>query len=474
LQNFAPKLIATADVTELRQFVLYLLAKVEQLSVENAELKARLNQNSSNSSRPPSSDGYRKKSHTEILNESSEKKNRGGQTGHKGNTLHQVSQPDFMIDHKPKLCSCGHHFDNTSEYELLEKRQVFEIPPQQIDVYEHRIYQTICPVCGEKHKSAFPSAVTAPVQYGNRMKTFVAMLNVVCSVPIAKTSQLVEDLFGVSLNEGTIVSFCKQLSDRLEDSDKILQQHILESKVVNADETGIRINKKTSWLHNYSTPFYTYLFPHLKRGIEAIEKSGVFLKDYSGWLVHDCWRSYFKFPNIKHGLCNAHILRELQSVVENDNRIWAKQMQDFLAKLNKTPFEERVQNQKSLEVEYDYICNFAKKEEPPPVDKLTIKKGRKKKSKSLNLLERLIAYKDNVLAFAFNEDVPFTNNLAERDLRSAKIKMKVSNCFRSFEGAEHYARIVSFISTARKNKHNIFDEIYNSFCGYNFLTVRAK
>jgi transposase len=487
LQDFNSNLLDNVS-SEVKQLFLFLIEKIslqekqyvelsqkyEILKRENAELKTRLNQNSGNSSRPPSSDGYRKKSHTEILKESTEKKNRGGQIGHKGNTLHQVISPDFLIDHKPELCTCGHHFDTTSECELLEKRQVFEIPPQRIDVYEHRIYQAQCPVCGEKHKAAFPATVTAPVQYGNRMKTFVAMLNVVCSVPIAKTSQLVEDLFGVSINEGTIVSFCKQLSDSLEGSDKILQQLILESKVVNADETGIRINKKTNWLHNYSTPFYTYLFPHLKRGIEAIEKGGAFLKDYTGWLVHDCWRSYFKLPDIKHGLCNAHILRELQSVIENDNRIWAKQMQDFLAKLNKTPFEERVQNQRSLKIEYDNICNFAKKEEPPTIPNLTIKKGRKKKSKSLNLLERLIEYRDNVLAFAFNEEVPFTNNLVERDLRTAKIKMKVSNCFRSFEGAEHYARIASFISTARKNKHNIFEEIYNSFFGYNFLTVGAK
>jgi transposase len=445
-----------------------------ELRQENAILKARLSQNSSNSSRPPSSDGYRKKSHTDILKEGIEKKTRGGQFGHKGNTLHQVSVPDFVIEHKPELCSCGHQFNHTSEYDFSEKRQVFEIPPQRIDVYEHRIYETKCPVCGQKHKADFPSEVTAPTQYGNRMKTFVAILNVVCSVPVAKISQLVEDLYGVSLNEGTIVSFCKQLSDKLDDSDKILQQLVFNSNVVNADETGIRINKKTSWLHNCSTPFYTYLFPHLKRGIEAIEKGGVFLKDYSGWLIHDCWKPYFKLQNLKHGLCNAHILRELQSVIENDNRIWAKRMQDFLVHLNKTPFEERVQNKTLLNVEYNDICDFAENEEPPPVQNLTRRKGRKKKSKAMNLLERLVKYKDNVLAFAFNENVPFTNNLAERDLRTAKIKMKVSNCFRSFEGAEHYARIASFISTARKNNHNIFKEIYNSFCGYNFLTVDAK
>jgi transposase len=145
-------------------------------------------------------------------------------------------------------------------------------------------------------------------------------------------------------------------------------------------------------------------------------------------------------------------------------------MQNFLVKLNKTPFEERLQNQTQLEAEYENICSFAKKEEPPPILNPKIKKGRKKKSKSMNLLERLTEYKYNVLAFAFNQNVPFTNNLAERDLRTAKVKMKVSNCFRAFEGAKHYARIASFISSARKNKRNIFDEIYNTFSGYNFLT----
>ena len=465
---------SSEEILYLKSVIDTLLIKIEEQAIEIAALKSRLNQNSRNSSRPPSSDGYRKNSHTDIMKEVISNKKRGGQPGHKGNTLHQVIHPDFTIDHKPEVCSCGHHFNNSSEYELSEKRQVFEVPPPRMEVYEHRIYETKCPVCKKRHKAEFPSGITAPSQYGNRMKTFIAILNVVCSVPIAKISQLTEDLFGVSVNEGTVVSFCKQLSAKLDDSDKILQQLILNSNVVNADETGIRINKKTSWLHNYSTSSYTYLFPHLKRGIEAIEKGGTFLKDYTGWLIHDCWKSYFKLTKTQHGLCNAHILRELQSVVENDNRMWAKQMQDFLVKLNKLPFEERLQKQTLFKSEYDNICNFAQNEEPLTIQNPTIRRGRKKKSKAMNLLERLINYKDNVLAFAFNENVPFTNNLAERDLRTAKIKMKVSNCFRSFEGAQHYARIASFISTARKNNLNIFHEVYNSFCGYNFLKVGAK
>jgi transposase len=223
------------EILYLKKLVSELLLKIEEQSAEILVLKARLSQNSSNSSRPPSSDGYRKKSYADIVNEGVEKKKRGGQPGHKGNTLHQFSHPDFVIEHKPETCACGHCFDNASGYDLSEKRQVFDIPPQRIDVYEHQVYQAKCPVCGQKHKAAFPPDVTAPAQYGNRMKTFVAVLNVVCSVPVAKTSRLVEDLYGVSLNEGTVISFCKQLSDKLEDTEKILQQHIANSDVVNAD-----------------------------------------------------------------------------------------------------------------------------------------------------------------------------------------------------------------------------------------------
>jgi transposase len=352
------------EILHLKEVINGLLFRIDVLEQENTELRARLSQNSGNSSRPPSSDGYRKRSYTDILQDGVAKKKRGGQVGHKGSTLHQVSHPDFIIEHKPEECIYGHHFGSASEYELSEKRQVFEIPPPKIDVYEHRIYRIQCPVCEKTHKAEFPPEVTSPAQYGNRMKTFIAVLNF----------------------------------DKLDDCDKILQRLIFTSEVVNADETGIRINKKTSWLHNYSTPLYAYLFPHLKRGMEAIEKSGTALKDYTGWLIHDCWKPYFKLTNANHGLCNAHILRELQ-----------------------------------LKVEYDHICHFARHEEPPPIQNPVIKKGRKKKSKAMNLLERLIGYKDHVLAFAFNENVPFTNNLAERDLRTAKIKMKVSNCFRAFQ-----------------------------------------
>jgi transposase len=425
------------------------------------------------SSRPPSSDGYRKKSHETILKEGEAKKTRGGQIGHKGNTLLQVSEPDFVVEHKPKVCTCGHCFDDSAEHTFLSKRQVFDIPPPKIEVYEHRIFETKCLVCGHKNRADYPLSVTNPTQYGDRMKTFVTMLNVHCNVPMSKISQMAAILYNVSLNEGTIVSFCEDVYDKLEASEKVIQSRIAASLVVNADETGIRIDKKTNWLHTCSTDRFTYLYPHAKRGKEAIDAGAPFLKEFWNWLVHDCWATYFKLETPQHALCNAHLLRELQAAIENDSRVWAKRMKDFLVKLNKMPFEDRVENKATLTQEYKDICVLARHEDPEP-QRSPAKKGRTKKPKSTNLLERFINYEKNILAFAFNKDVPFTNNQAERDLRMAKIKMKVSNCFRSFDGARWYARIAGFISTARKQERNIFDEIYNTLRGQNFLIGEGK
>ncbi len=193
---------------------------------------------------------------------------------------------------------------------------------------------------------------------------------------------------------------------------------IIEAITAHADETGMRVEERLRWLHAATTELYTYLFVHEKRGRLALESEQFILDKLTGWLVHDCWGSYFNFKELRHALCEAHILRELEGLIENEQSKW----------------------------------------------------GRYKRTKGRNLVERLIREKVAVLAFAFNEEVPFTNNLAERDLRPAKVKLKVSNCFRSFEGAEIYARISSFVSTARKNNRNVYSELYTTFSGHNFLT----
>lgn len=213
---------------------------------------------------------------------------------------------------------------------------------------------------------------------------------------------------------------------------------------------------------------YTYLFVHEKRGGIALNSDKSILNKIEGWLVHDCWSSYFNFKGLKHAICGAHILRELQGLIDSGESKWAKTFKTFFMDIYLKPFNQRIEQMANIKARYMKICSIGKTQEPPPY-KSPGKRGRLKRTKGRNLVERLIREMDAILAFAFNENVPFTNNLAERDIRPVKIKMKVSNCFRTLAGAEIYARIESFVSTARKNNRNVFDELCNTFDGHNFI-----
>lgn len=438
--------------------------RIDELDAENAELKARLSNNSSNSSKPPSSDGYNKK----PAFPRNKKGKQGGQTGHKGRTLQQVDNPDKIVICKPDICSCGHGF-NEDGLILSEKRQVFDLPKPKLEVTEFQIHKAVCPACGLAHKASAPQGVNAPVQYGNGVKAYTVLLNVHFKLPFKKIQLLFGDLFGYPINESTVYSGSGQCFEKLEGSEEIIKSKVAEGNVAHADETGLRVFGKLHWLHTATTLFYTYLFVHEKRGGEALKSNKSILNNISGWLVHDCWGSYFNFTGFKHAICGAHILRELQGLVESQQSKWAKVFKIFLMSVYEMPFEERVKRQNQVEARYMLICNMGEKSEPPP-KKTPGKRGRYKRTKGRNLVERLIREQDAVLAFAFNKEVPFTNNLAERDIRPAKVKQKISNCFRTFKGAEIYARIESFISTARKHDRNVFSELCNTFEGHNFLT----
>lgn len=432
------------------------------LKTENAELKARLNSNSRNSSKPPSSDGYTKK--PAFPKEKGGKQ--GGQIGHKGSTLKQVETPDKIIECLPGKCKCGHYFN---ELKLTEKRQVFELPKPKLEVIEYQILKGTCPVCGMEKCGEAPENVKSPVQYGNNAKALSVLLNVHYKLPFNKVQGLFGDIFGCQINKSTVFSATKNCYDKLETSEEEIKERVTASSVAHADETGIRVEGKLHWLHTATNSLYTYLFVHKKRGKLALESEKSILQNFKGWLVHDCWESYFRFTKIKHAICGAHILRELDGLIENYDTKWAKVFRSFMISVYLMPYEERARQEKKIRARFDAICALGEKYEPPPEKKEG--KGRMKRTKGRNLVERLIREKKAILAFAFNIDVPFTNNLAERDIRPVKTKQKVSNCFRTIQGSEIYARIESFISTARKNKKDVFSELCNTFEGYNFLTI---
>lgn len=433
------------------------------LRVENEELKARLNSNSNNSSRPPSSDGYQKK----PAFPKKKKGKQGGQTGHKGRTLNQVANPDKTINCKPNSCSCGHLFLD-EEMELSEKRQVFDLPQPKLEVTQYQIHKAVCPVCGLVHKGIAPQGVNAPVQYGNGVKAYAVLLNVHFNLPFKKIQLLFGDLFGYSINESTVYSASEQCYEKLEETEKIIKARVAASDVVHADESGVRVLGKLHWLHVATTLPYTYLFVHEKRGALALNSNKSVMNKITGWLVHDCWSSYFNFKEFKHAICGAHILRELQGLIENNNSKWANTFKTFLMTVYEMPFEERVKQRSKIEAKYRLICDIGEKAEPPPLRKPG-KRGKYKRTKGRNLVERLIREQNAILAFAFNKNVPFTNNLAERDVRPIKVKQKISNCFRTLNGAEIYARIEGFVSTARKQNRNVFSELCATFDGKNFI-----
>jgi len=444
----------------------YTILEKENASLQSkiVELKSRLKSNSSNSSRPPSSDGYQKK----PAFPKKAKGKKGGQKGHTGRNLQQVSNPDKIVKCMPDKCSCGHEF-HQDKFTIAERRQVFDLPQPKLEVTEYQIHQATCPVCGQIHKGTAPERIKAPTQYGNGVKSFVIMLNVHYNLPYKKIQQLFDDLFGNPINESTIFSASQNCYNNLEQTEQTIKTKVSLNDVVHADETGLRIEGKLQWLHTATTLAHTYLFVHQNRGIKALESESSILNKLNGWLVHDSWSSYFSFKNYKHAACGAHILRELQGLIDSGQSKWAKTFKLFLMSVYQMPFEERKKREQQIKNRFMLICNLGEQSEPPPIKTLG-KRGRYKRTKGRNFVERLIKYQDAVLAFAFNEQVPFTNNLAERDIRPTKIKQKISNSFRSFKGAQYYARIEGFISTARKNNKNIFNEIRTTFDGTNFIT----
>jgi transposase len=455
--------LLTIENAKLRAENTKLKEEVETLKLDIEELKSRLNSNSGNSSRPPSSDGYQKKPAFPRAKNGKI----GGKIGHQGRALEQTGSPDKIVICAPNTCSCGHEFTKV-QMKLSEKRQVFDLPKPKLEITEYQIFKANCPMCGLVHKGIAPQGVNAPTQYGDGVKSYATLLNIHYKLPFKKIQSLFKDLFGYPINESTIYAATQTCYDKLQQSEEIIKSKIIQCNVVHADETGLRVAGNLHWLHTASTQQYTYLFIHKKRGQEAITSDKSILERILGWLIHDCWASYFNLKRAKHGLCGAHIVREFDGLIENQKSKWAKVFKVFFINLNLMPFEQRVKQKQHIEKRFDSICKISQILEPPAI-KIIGKRGRQKRTKGRNLLERLIREKDAALAFAFNKDVPFTNNLAERDIRPAKVKQKISNCFRTTNGADIYARIEGFISTTRKANESVYQELFNTFVGQNFI-----
>lgn len=464
----------TMSRENLLAFIQYQAQQIEQLQAQNAALEARLeklehrlNKNSSNSSKPPSSDGL-KKPKPKSRREKGKRKS-GGQTGHKGDTLKMVSQPDEVSVHRVGVCrQCGYDLADTV-IERMVKRQVFDLPPIQMQVREHQAEVKVCPCCEHRSRAAFPAGVNAPTQYGPNVLAHAAYLNSYHLIPVARIREWFADCTGQAVSEGTIERALKHFADAIAPSLDVIYEGLTRSAVVHYDETGFRVNSGLRWLHTACTEHLSYYSVHLKRGSEAMLDIGV-LANSRGWAVHDGLKGYFGFETVRHALCNAHHLRELQFTLEQYEAAWAKDMQDLLLNMKRECEADKlsVVRLRQLEEYYDTILaqgfeTFPIQPRPPDY------KGRFAQHPVTNLLIRLRDDREAVLAFLHHPEVPFDNNLAERDLRMMKVKQKISGCFRTWTGAEVFAAVRSYLATARKQGMSMLRAAYLAFIGQPFI-----
>ena len=443
--------------------VLYFTEKINKLEGRIKELEDQKSKNSSNSSKPPSSDEFKKKP------KSTRKKSGlkpGGQKGHKGDTLKKAEQVDEIIKHKVDCCENCNKDLRRQKVISIESRQVYDIPEIQIKVTEHQSEVKKCP-CGHVNKS-FPTGVDYSVQYGPHIKGLVVYLQDYQLLPYERTKELVKDLFGHDISQGSLYNFRQHAFHQLESFERRLKELLRTCQVAGFDETGLRVMVQRLWLHSCSTNNHVYYEVHPKRGQQAMDAINI-LPHFTGIAIHDFWKSYYAY-NCDHGACNAHLLRDLIFIKERFEQQWADDFIDLLLKMKNLKQKAIARGQisvcKASLKKYRQLCDEIIEQgmeinpfKPP--DKKS--RGKYKKSPPRNLIERIKKRADDILRFFYDFRVPFDNNFSERDIRMIKVKQKISGCFRSLKGAHYFARVRSYIMTARKQNVNTFGALTTLF-----------
>jgi transposase len=413
-------------------------------------LSGRLSLTSRNSSKPPSSDQNREKQKRE-----NGKNKPGGQPGRTGINLQPIDNPDNVISLKIDKRSLPR--DDYREVGF-EARQVIDIEISRI-VTEYRA-QILENAQGKQFVATFPEGVTRPIQYGQSIKSHAVYLSQFQLIPYERVADYFINETKIPVSVGSLFNFNQEAFDRLTVFDALAKEKLIKALLINADETGINLNGKRIWLHTASNERWTYFSPHEKRGSEAMDDIGI-LPKFRGILVHDHWKPYYTYTTCIHALCNAHHVRELQWVIDNTGYVWAKRMQDLLLEINIAVKESStnmldIKTSSEFRERYRQIIKEGIIEMPLPLGKSIDadgkkKRGRDKKTKELNLLERLRDFEDDVLRFMEVDYVPFTNNQGENDIRMTKVQQKISGCFKSMEGAKIFCRVRSYLITAQKH-----------------------
>ena len=446
-----------------------LRAQVEQLLERVRELEARLAKDSHNSSKPPSSDPPFKKPPPRTLRQASGKKP-GGQKGHPGATRRLVEDPEHtVVVPLAGRCACGRGLSDIAVEELPERRQVADLVVRR-KVTEYRTVAGVC-ACGQRHRSAFPAGIEAPVQYGPGVAALAVYLTQYQQLPYRRSADLLQALAGIALSPATLCAMVLEAAARLTTPVAVIGQGLVASAVAHADETGLRVAGALQWLHVLCTATLTFYAVHAKRGRDALAAIGL-LASFRGILVHDHWSAYAVYT-CPHAFCNAHHLRELIAVAETYPRLsWPTQLIALLCEANEATRLARAAGLAALPgpmiedffTRYEALlaegARFHPRRSAPPG-----RRQRVKQSPAYNLITRLHEHRDEVLRFITDLRVPFDNNQAERDIRMPKLKQKVSGCFRGDDGAQAFAIIRSYLSTLRKQSVDAYQALVMTFQG---------
>ena len=437
---------------------------IRRLEAEVIELRARLGMNSTNSSKPPSSDGLAKPAPKSLRQKSGRKP--GGQDGHKG---FGFSLPKDIVRREvpcvPEMCAkCALRDECIKKQKIVDRRYVVDLK-MFTELTEFQRYEVVCPYSKRNGIGAFPAEVSGTKQYGEGLKSMAVLLYHYGAVSFNRVHEILSSLSKLPLSVGWVHSTLKNLCESTPLSNCVdrIRLNLLKEKIVFVDETGIRTDGRNAWLHNASTDSFTYQTVSPKRGAEGMEAGG-FLPLYKGMLVHDCWSSYWRFAVAGHVLCCAHLLRELRGIFEGYGQQWAHEMFLFFSKLNRlrnnaiSKGQQRFYRTTVMKIRqrYENLLEKAWDENPDPPPGEGKGKGRKKCEA---LIRRLEEHEGEYLRCLDSFDFPFTNNRAETDLRNCKVQVKVRTSYRTMQGAENFAMLNSFLSTARKHCQNMLGAI---------------
>jgi transposase len=438
------------------------VARVTAVEAENAVLRAeiqtlrgRLEKDSHNSSKPPSSDGPGTPKRVPKSLRGKSGRRPGGQPGHAGHSLTLVEQPDAVVVHQPLACvGCGQDLGGAPVLGR-ERRQVIDVPPMRVQVVEHQAEARGCLACGQETRASFPAGVEAAIQYGPGVATLAVYFHQEQLLPVERTGRVLGEVFGCPISGGTLERMVARCAAAVGGIVEAIKQAAIAAPVLHTDETGLSLSGATVWLHVASTDRLTYYATHRKRGREALDALGV-LPAVRGRVVHDGLWSYWQYDQCSHALCNAHHLRELTFVEEELKQAWAGALKALLLEIKAAADHARADGVPTLPTEAQqtwvtrYEALVAEGQRLNPRSPPTGKVGRPKRSPAGNLALRLATHQAETLAFMTDLQVPFDNNQAERDLRMMKVRQKISGCFRSMLAVDRFCQIRSYVSTLRK------------------------